>query len=380
MAFRNARRSPLRSAMTILAVAVCLVAFLLLRTISSGWTERVAQTPNNRVVTRHRLNYREPLPVHYSKLIGEVPGVDIAMGGRWIGAKLPGDSPVSFQSFAVEAEPFIAMHYELVAPEAQKRAFLSDRRCVMVSKALADELGWKLDGHVHIESSSTTGRWEVVVCGIYTSTRYGFAARTIWMHWDYYNETLEPGERNRLDFVTSRIHDPNQGARIARAIDLKFSELEPSTLSQEDRALNASLIGRFGAILDALDVLSLLILGVIVLTLGNTVAMSVTERVKEYGTMRALGFMPSHLAILVLGEAAALGLAGGALGLMLAYPLVESSLTRFLQDNLDFVPLEVSPASAVVSALLGGVLAVLAASVPARRIARLNVTQALRQI
>ena len=35
--------------MTVLAVAITLVAFVLLRTMSRSWTERVAQTPNDRV-------------------------------------------------------------------------------------------------------------------------------------------------------------------------------------------------------------------------------------------------------------------------------------------------------------------------------------------
>jgi putative ABC transport system permease protein len=380
LAFRNARRSPLRGAMTVLAVAISLVAFVLLRAVSAGWTERVAQTPNDRVVTRHRLNYRETLPVHYSQLIREMPGVDLAMGGRWVGAKLPGDRPTFFESFAVEAEPFIAMHHELVAPEAQKRAFLSDRRCVLVSKALAQEVGWKLGDNVFLEGTRIPGRLQVVICGVFTSTRYGWSVRTLWMHWDYHNEILDPSDRDRLDFVAARIEDPNQGATIARAIDMRFDQYEPATLSQEDRALNASLIGRFSAILDVLDVLSLMILGVVVLILGNTIAMSVAERTKEYATLRAIGFLPHHLAVLVLGEAAALGIAGGVLGLALAYPLIESSLSRFLQENLGFAPLQVPLASAVMSVLLGGVLALTAASLPAHRIARSSVTQALREV
>src|SRR5688572_8679114 len=115
IAIRNAQRSPVRGIMTILSVAVTLVAFVLLRTVSAGWTLSVAQTPNNRVVTRHKLSYGETIPVHYADVIRQIPGVQWAMGGMWIGAKLPGDNAVFFDSFAVDAEPFIAMHYELVA-------------------------------------------------------------------------------------------------------------------------------------------------------------------------------------------------------------------------------------------------------------------------
>ena len=45
------------------------------------------------------------------------------------------------------------------------------------------------------------------------------------------------------------------------------------------------------------------------LILGNTIAMGVRERTHEYGVLRAIGFLPRHIAALVLGEAATIGFA-----------------------------------------------------------------------
>jgi putative ABC transport system permease protein len=46
----------------------------------------------------------------------------------------------------------------------------------------------------------------------------------------------------------------------------------------------------FGAILNAMDLASVLILGIVLLILGNTIAMGARERTGEYGIMRAIGF------------------------------------------------------------------------------------------
>ena len=130
-------RSPLRLVLTVVAVAITLVAFVLLRSLNASWSERVRQTPNNRVVTRHKVGWAQSMPFHYAQVIREVPGVKHAMGARWAGLKLPGDNAVFFDSFAVEAQPFVDMHYEIAAPEEQKRAFVADRQGALVSVQLA---------------------------------------------------------------------------------------------------------------------------------------------------------------------------------------------------------------------------------------------------
>jgi len=377
---RNARRSPLRFTITVLAVAISLMAFVLLSAVSTGWRQQVQQTPNNRIVTRHKISFDHSMPIRYAQTVRALPGVQKAMGGMWAGLKIPGDRPVFFESFAVEAEPFIAMHQELVAPAEQKQAFVGNKRGAFVSAALAREFGWKRGSMVSLNSSEFGGAWTVEIEGIYESQRHGFAHRALWIHWDYFNETLAPDERDQISMISAQITDPNQGATIARDIDVHFDQLEPPTFSQEDRALNARLVGQLGAILDALNVLSLLILGVILLIVGNTVSMSVDERTKEYGALRAIGFLPRHLVALVLGESGTLGLAGGVAGLLLSYVLVEHSMSRFFEEALNVDPLQVSPAIGVTCVVVGVALGVLGASLAAYRVCRLETVDALRHI
>jgi putative ABC transport system permease protein len=148
-----------------------------------------------------------------------------------------------------------------------------------------------------------------------------------------------------------------------------------------ERAMNMSFIGMISAVLSAVDVVSLVILAIMVLILGNTVAMAVRERTHEYGVLRAIGFLPKHLAVFVFGEAVAVSVAGGVLGVMIAYPLVEQGVGRFLEENMGaFFPFfRIDPVTIIWALVLAGALGAIAAAIPARSASRLVVVDALRR-
>jgi putative ABC transport system permease protein len=377
---RNAARAKLRGGLTVVAVAITLVAFVLLRSLGAGWRDRIEQTPNDRVVTRHKIGWAGSLPVHYTGVVRQMPGVIRAVGGSAVGLKVPGQEGLFFQSFAIDAKDFVDMHYELSAPAEQKAAFLANRHGALVSAELAKERGWKVGDELHFDTWGSDSKWELTLSAIVQSTRVGFGQRAVWMHYEYFNESLPPPEQNRVSMIAAQIDDPSAGARMAQAIDIHFDSENDQTFSQEDKALNTALVGRFGAFLGAMNVVSLLVLGVVVLILGNSIAMSTREKTREFGTLRAIGFTPSHLAALVLGEAGALGLGGGALGLLLAYPLVQGPLSRYLEEAMGTAPLHVASQDALMALSLGVLLALLGAGLPALRAAQLEVTESLSYV
>lgn len=375
--------SRLRGAMTLGAVCVTLVAFVLLRAVSAAWTEQVEQTPNNRVVTRHKLGWAKNLPARYAQTIRELDGVKNAVGVRWMGLRVRSSPGTFFESLAVEPGPFVDIHYEVDAPADQKRAFLNDRRGALVSEELAKEFGWKLGDRVPFAGMFDgifQQEFELTISAIFRSTRYGFARRVIWCHLDYYNESLIPAQRDRISLVSAEIHDPNQGARLAKAVDIHFDDADDRTFSQEDKALNAANGGRFGAILDAVSFVSFLVLAVVGLILGNTIAMNARERAQQYAVLRAIGFRPRHVAALVLGEALVLGVAGALLAVLLAHPLVERAMSRYFEESMSLPPLELSLGLALGCVGLAAVLALGAGLLPALGLSRANVVSALRRV
>jgi putative ABC transport system permease protein len=377
---RNAGRAPVRSCLTVIAVAITLVAFVLLRTLSAGWTDRIQQTPNDRVVTRHEMGWESSLPRHYTDEVRRMPGVKRAVGFGWVGCKLPTDDGVFFESLAIDAQDFVDMHTELAAPAEQKAAFVANRHGALVSAEFAAERGWKLGDSLHFVGRDIPGTWDLELSGIVRSTRVGFGQRAVWMHYEYFNETRLPPDKDRLSLIAAQVEDPSDIGNMAKAIDIHFDAENDPTFTQDDKALNTALVGEFGAMLSAMNMVSLLVLGVVVLILGNTIAMSSRERTREYGTLRAIGFTPVHVAAFVLGEAATLGVVGGALGLGLAYPLVQGPFSRYLEQEMGVAQLRVASGDALAALLLGLLLGLVAAGVPALRASKLQVTAALSHV
>jgi putative ABC transport system permease protein len=377
---RNLYRSPLRAGMTVMTVAIMLAAFIFPRALVEAQEENVRQVPNNRINVRPKEGWSGTLPVRYVEQIGELPGVRRAYATRVPGLRLPGKEKVFFASKAAHMEPFLAMIDELEAPPDQKQAFLADESGAFVDEGLAAEQGWKLGDRIVFESRVFPGKWELTIRCLFRSLREGFGDRTVWLHYSYFNRALPKDQQDRASWIVAQVSEPNTGGRIAQEIDAHFDAAPTQTLSLEDRVAAQANLGNFSAILRALDVVSYLVLAVVMSIVGNTLAMNVRERTHEYGVMRAIGFGPRQIGLLVLAEAALLGLLGAAIGLGLSYPLFENVVSRALQDAMNFPPIVIHRQVAWLAVALGIVLSVLASAAPIYRVAQLRVTDALRQL
>ncbi|HKO93087.1 MAG TPA: ABC transporter permease, partial [Polyangiaceae bacterium] len=325
---RNFYRSPLRSSTTVMTIAIMLAAFIFPRALVEAQEEHIRQTPNNRVNVRSKAGWSRTLPLRYVDQIRELAGVRRAYGTRLPALRLPGQEKISFQSKAAEMEPFLAMIDELEAPEDQKQAFLADESGAFVSETLAKEQGWKLGDRVVFDSRVFPGKWELTIACLFRSLREGYGERTVWLHYSYFNRALPKDQQDQVNWIVAQSSEPNQVGRLAEAIDAHFDAAPNQTLSLPDRVAAQANLGNFSAILTALDVVSYLILAVVMSIVGNTLAMNVRERTHEYGVMRAIGFGAHQLGLLVLAEAALLGLLGAAIGVGLSYPLFEGLLSR----------------------------------------------------
>ena len=166
-------------------------------------------------------------------------------------------------------------------------------------------------------------------------------------------------------------------AVIAAAENLGFSL---SRKSQAARTAGAVIF--FTAL--GLVLLAMVVLAVAGVQIAQTFAMLVHERRREIAVLRAIGATGRDVAVLILGEAALLGLIGGGLGIVLAHvgaELVDSAAQRWLA-NVPFLPdgFFVFPDGSAVFALGVALLCcVLGAAIPARRASRLDPARVLAE-
>ena len=382
LAVRNVARNKFRTVLTILGVAVAIVAFVLLRTVLTSWTVAIEHAAKDRIGTRHKITFVMTLPKRYVEEVGQTQGVKSVTWANWFGGKDPRREDDFFATIACDPQSFLRVYDEVELPEAQQNAWFENRRGAIVGKNLAKQMGWKTGDKVTLRGTIYPGDWQFEISGVYTTKRKSVDESTFWFHWDYLNDSLPPRFRDQVGWIVSRVDDAGRAADISKGIDARFDERDVQTLSMSERAMNLSFLGMISAALKAIDVVSLVILLIMTLILGNTIAMGVRERTNEYGVLRAIGFSPRHIALFVVGEAVTIGVAGGALGLVLSYPLVERGLGRFLEENMGgiFPYFRIDPSTGVIALGLALALGVAAAVVPAFGAARLEVTDALRRV
>jgi putative ABC transport system permease protein len=379
---RNVWRNKTRTTLTVLGGAVAVLAFILLRTVLWAWNVGVEYSAKDRLATRHKVSLIMPVPKRYVNDIRQLPGIKQTTWANWFGGKDPRRPDEFFSTLAVDPESFFEVYPEMSVPPADMTRWKEDRRGAIVGDVLARKLGVKVGDKVTLAGTIFPGDWEFNVDGIYQATQKSVDRSQLLFHWAYLNESLPERRKDLVGWVISRIDNPSQSANLTAAVDKLFDEKDVQTTTMSERSMNNSFMAAFSAILTALNIVSVIILLIMMLILGNTIAMGVRERTREYGVLRALGFTPKHVATFVIGEALAIGVLAGGLGCALSYPIVQLGMGRWLEENMGaFFPyFRVSAETAVVAALLSVLLGAVSAIIPAMQASKLTIIDALRRV
>ena len=382
IAARNLKRSWFRTIFTVAGAAVALVAFVMLRTVLWAWNIGAEHAAQDRLGTRHKVTFIMTLPKRYADDVRQVDGVKQATYANWFGAKIPTRPDEFFASMAVDSKTFFDVYDEMVVSPEDKARWLADKKGAIVGHVLAKKMGWKIGDKVVLEGTIFPGDWEFVVEGIYKASRKSVDDSEFLFHWDYLNDTLTGEQKDQIGWISTRVTDSSRSAEISKAIDRVFDERDTQTVTMSERSMNVSFMAGFSALLTALDAVSIIILGIMLLVLGNTIAMGVRERTKEYAVLHAIGFEPWHVRFFVIAEAATLGIVSGAVGVGLAYPFVNNVLGRFIEEEMGamFPYFRVEPGTVVLAFVIAIALAAVASLVPSIQAGRVSVTDALRRI
>ncbi len=383
---KNIGHNWLRTMLTVAGVGIAIFAFVFIRTLTGAWEAGVENAAQDRLSTMHKVTFVMPLPKRYfgefdgSK--GKIAGVQASTYLNWFGAKHPVRESEFFANLAVDTDTFFDVYREMAVPPDRLAAWKENRQGAIIGEALANQFGWKVGDEITLVGTIYPGDWKFKIEGIYTATAKSVDRAQFLFHWDYLNDSLPEQRRDQIGWIASLVDDPSRAATISQAIDDGFDGEDVQTRTMSEKAMNMEFLGGASALLGALDFVSFVILVIMMLILGNTIAMGVRERTHEYGVLLALGFRPKHIATFVLGEGVTIGLLGGGFGLLLAYPLVEKGVGRWLEENMGawFPYFSIPPKIAVMALVLAAALAAVAALIPAWRASKLDVIDALRRL
>ncbi len=179
------------------------------------------------------------------------------------------------------------------------------------------------------------------------------------------------GKPRQVSLYYIRLEDLNDRDRFSQRIERIFPELDIS--STDDYADKQLLDDALQAYAWGLAGLALIIGGV---GMTNAQLMAVSERTREIGVLRAVGWGRRRILWMILSEALALGLAGGALGLLLGWLALQA--VRGAGAIFGSAAAEISPGLVLQGLVLVLTLGLVAGAVPAQRASRLLPVEALR--
>jgi putative ABC transport system permease protein len=224
------------------------------------------------------------------------------------------------------------------------------------------------------------GNHSFVLRGIYRGADRKTDETQFFIHWQYLNERLKTEQASRAEQVgiyITQIDRPARAAELSQAIDRLFRNSLAETLTETEKAFQLSFVAMTETILVAIEIVSFVVIIIIMAVMANTIAMSVRERRREYATLRALGFGPPYVIALILGESLVIALLGGAIGMLVTFPVAASFGARF---GTLFPIFAVSDETVALSLGAAVIVGVVAAAVPVWRTLRTSVTEGLSSL
>lgn len=379
LALAGLLRSPLRLALTVLATSVGVVAFLFLQTVIRLWYAGVAAAAPDRLLVYNKAFITQPLPLSYLQPIRGVPDVSAASYGGWFGGRISEKASDFFPSFFVDQATYLDVFRDFLAPKDQVAAWKADPCGALIGQALAQRFGWKVGDRIPMVGDLYPGDWAFTVRGVYAGRTPEVDTTALLFGYRCLNERAPEPLKDQVGFFALRIDDPARSAQVAAAIDGMFANSPYPTKTESERSFQLGFVAMSGAIVEALRIVSYVILAIMLLVVSNTMAMAVRERTTEIATLRALGFRRPYLVALMVAESMSIALASAALGTAASPALVRLFRAVVAKSFGPLPTISIAPATLALGAAASLAVGIAAVLAPAIHAGRLPVAEALRR-
>jgi putative ABC transport system permease protein len=370
---RNILRNKRRTLLTVSSLAVSLFLVITLATVLTELSRGSEAANPLRLVSRHAVSLTFSFPVAYRARIASVPGVKLALPYNWYGG-IYKDERNFFANFAVDEKLLREYQPEMKMSDAEWDAFVRDRQGAVVGEKLVKLYGFHPGQRVTLKSEIYNNELEFIIRGVYT----GGDEKVLFFHYDYLNESAPAWAKDQVGTVGILAKSVDDVPRIGQAVDAMFLNTDAPTKTETEREFAISFEAMLGGVKQFMFGIMGAITFSLLLVMANSMAMSVRERTREVGTLKALGFQRSTIAWLFVGESLVVALVGGALGVggsLLAFSSVDLSL--YLPNFAEFTPAPETLGAAFGGAVLVGVVSV---AYSAYRVSRLTIAEALRRV
>ncbi|MDB5353186.1 MAG: ABC-type transport system, involved in lipoprotein release, permease component [Planctomycetota bacterium] len=396
--FRNIRRNPVRTLLTVASISICLFLMMLLLSYLTINTEVAHSLSDyNRLITMSSQGFTQPVPIANVATVAAMEG--IATVGEltpedkehrdkkavspfsWYGGRYKDDSMPGSQ-FGIDPETIFAIMVEMKLPPDQLKAFRDDKTGCVIGKKLAKDKNLKIGDPYPLKGTVYEFNLDLTIRGIYDAPE-NRDNRMCLYHWAYLDEGLKRDFQGRAAGNAGTIYFKCKDAAampgLIKKIDDSFRNSSTPTKTQTEEAFAQMFSEMIGDLQTLIVAVGMAVVVSLICVCGVAMAMSMRERTTEVAVLKAIGFGRGLVLALVLVEAVIVSTLGGVVGAL---------GTKLLFDQFDlgslvpgFLPFFYVPWT---TALFGLGLAVLIGFVsgvlPAWLAAQTSVIQGLRKV
>jgi putative ABC transport system permease protein len=366
----NAQRNPARTAVTAAALMIGLMVVAFVTVFAAGLRSSVAQVVDENFAGGLAIQNSDgfsPIPAGAAVAASKVPGVGAVASVRSVQAKLlPGGAGARISAPSRNVEQTVAIEWKKGGPPALRR--LRDDQAIL-SDSFASEHHLELGDRFRL-LSQTRSRPSFRVVGEFDSKLgiFGSVLVTQAVMARDFRQT-----QDTIDFIeTEKGANPARvQAVLTRGVEAAFPVAE--VLNQQELKENRE--EQVQQLVNFVYALLLLAIVISVFGIANTLALSIHERRRELGMLRAIGMSRRQVRTMIRYEAVITALIGAILGMTLG--LVFAALIAVPLKDEGFT-LSYPIGSLIGLLVFAAIIGVLAAIAPARRASRLDVLESLQ--
>lgn len=353
LSFKNLRRRKLRSALTMLGIIIGVATLVLL--IGAGTGMKTYTTDQMKSLSGDITIYNSS-------------GGAYASGDYYLDSITVSKIKNMSQLYNIREEASFASDMNktpiyVVGVSDWKQVKVNGTPGVVIDQTLVDKFGYKVGSKIKIKDQ------EFTVTG--TTKQMSMGMGLVFLNID----KALPLNDNKVSSVSANARgDPES---VKKDVESQV----PGTMAMTQSDFTKQIDDMMNGIMLFIGAIASIGLIVGVISIVNIMLVNVTERTRELGVLKAIGFTNREVLGSILMEAGLLGFIGALIGLILAAILLQMAIIIFgPQLGMEDITLGYMLPLWLIGAVLGGatILSILAGLYPAWRASRLNVVEALR--
>jgi putative ABC transport system permease protein len=369
LARENTQRNPSRTAVTAAALMIGLAVVAFVTVFAAGIKTSIADAVDESfqgdLVLQNSDGF-SPISPRAAEAARRVPGVGLVSTIRTAQAEvLDGGGKKRVSALAPDANRVLAIHWDEGGPQTLRG--LTDGE-VILDESFADGNGLTVGDRVRF-LTQIGERPQLRVSGLFEDKAelLGSAIVTQGLMAEAFDQSDD-----FIDFVELRAGADAE--TVHAALDRTMDRLFPVVEVRNQQELKEKQEEQINQLLGLIYALLMLAIIVSLFGIANTLALSIHERTRELGMLRAIGMSRRQVRTMIRYEAVITALIGAFLGMILGI-IFAALIAQPLED--EGFALSYPVGTLIVMLILSGLAGVVAAIAPARRASRLDVLEAL---